>query len=95
MKTALTDARVSVYVQTAGTLSVMLLGIAASIALVMGAIWLVAQFVLLVVSALAMCFSQLGETWAAANSLTRLLMLASIAFAVYWMIARRKKPCAN
>lgn len=68
----------------------MLLGIAGAVALVVGAIWLVAQLVLLVFSSLAVCSSQLGETWAAASSPTRLLMLACIAFAVYWMIARRK-----
>lgn len=85
----LTNGRAFYYAQIAGTLAILLTGVTAVLALALGAIWLVAQFVLLVFTALAACFSQMGETWQAADSFTRLLMLVCIAFAGYW-IARRK-----
>lgn len=89
-KVILTSDRAFVYAQIVGTLSVMLLGVCASLALVFLALWAVAQFLLLLIASLVECFSQVGMLFNSADPFIRFLVLVSLAIAGYW-IARKVK----
>lgn len=84
----LTNQRAFAYAQVSGVLTIMFLGMAAAAALVIGAIWLLAQVALLALQSLTECISTIGSTYQGADAFTRFLILVSIGYVVYRVLRR-------
>lgn len=81
----LTDRRVFLYAQAVGTLSVLLLGMTAALALVIGAIWLVSQLLLLAIESFLQAFHTVIVLYQASSSFTQLCLLLAFSFAGYYI----------
>lgn len=69
------------------------LGIAAALALVLAALWFLAEFALLTVQTIVECMNALGTTYQAADPLIKFCLLVVIGYVLYragkYILARR------
>ncbi len=79
----LAGARVQALSVTVGLLTFVFVGVAACVALIVGAFYLVVSFVLLVLQALTEVFSGLAATWAGADPLLKVVILAALIYGGY------------
>lgn len=75
-------------VVTTGLATVILTGLAACIAVVCMAFWLLVQVVSLCLQATLETLSSVGATYQAADPLVRFLLLVAIGSSVYWLVRK-------
>jgi ABC-type Co2+ transport system permease subunit len=81
--TDLAGARVQALSATVGLVTFVFVGVAACLALVVGACYLAVSFVLLILQALVEVFGSLAATWAGADPLLKVIILAAVAYGGY------------
>jgi ABC-type Co2+ transport system permease subunit len=91
----MTGARVQALTMTVGLLTFVSVGLAACLALVMAVFYLVVSFVLIVLQAIAEVFSEMALTWAGANPLLKLIILAAVFYGGYRLYRKQKRGGKN
>jgi len=83
--------RVQAGVMAVGLLTFVCVGVAACLALVAAAFFLVVQFVLVVLQAIVEMSSCIGATWVNADPFIKLLILAGLVYGAYRFYQFRKR----
>jgi hypothetical protein len=91
MPQEMTGARVQALTVTVGLFTFVSVGLAACLALVVAAFYLVASFVLIVLQALVQVFSSMAVTWAAAGPFGQLLILAAVVYGACRLYRAKKE----